>query len=122
MDTMSICLSFARARCRHFKVLVLIRRVYAYAFARNLRFSFRWIPSELNSSDRPSRHISHVLGTDDEDPLATLEEHCNFAQAAVPPATESRAAPGAAEAVAGPGRCGASRAGPPAEEAEAGGD
>ena len=54
VDNMSICLSFARARCRHFKVLVLIRRVNADAFARNMRFSCRWIPSELNSSDRPS--------------------------------------------------------------------
>ena len=41
VDNMGVCLSFGRARSRHFKILVCVRRAYAVAFARNLFLAFR---------------------------------------------------------------------------------
>ena len=55
VDNMSVCLSFDRSRCRDFKVLVQIRRFVAFCLAKNLKVAIRWIPSELNNSDEPSR-------------------------------------------------------------------
>eukprot|EP00959_Pyramimonas_sp_CCMP1952_P073430 1534743-Pyramimonas_sp.AAC.1 len=52
---MSVILACERYRARSFGLLVQIRRIAAYALARGVRFSFRWHPSELNSSDAGSR-------------------------------------------------------------------
>ena len=55
VDSMSIALSFDRCRSRSFKLLRQIRRFASVCLARNLDPHVRWIPSELNSADEPSR-------------------------------------------------------------------
>ena len=57
VDNMSVCLSFARSRCRDFKLLVQIRKFSAYCLARNIAAAVRWIPSELNKSDEPVGYL-----------------------------------------------------------------
>ena len=54
-DNLSVVLVFERSRARDFKLLSLVRRESAWALARGLRLRFRWIPSELNNSDKASR-------------------------------------------------------------------
>ncbi|CAK0879749.1 unnamed protein product [Prorocentrum cordatum] len=54
-DNMAVTLAFSRSRARDFKLLTMIRRTAACAFARGLRFSYRWIPSEFNGSDEGGR-------------------------------------------------------------------
>ncbi|CAK0905694.1 unnamed protein product [Prorocentrum cordatum] len=48
---MAVVLAFSRSRARDFKLLTMFRRAAACSFSRWLRFSYRWIPSEFNSSD-----------------------------------------------------------------------
>ena len=55
VDSMSIALSFDRCRSRSFKLLRQIRRFAGTCLARNIDPHVRWIPSELNSADEPSR-------------------------------------------------------------------
>ena len=55
VDNMSVCFSFERRRAKDFKLLVQIRRFSAYCLARNIKAFVRWVPSELNASDAPSR-------------------------------------------------------------------
>ena len=57
VDNMSVCLSFERRRARSFKVFMLIRKVCGISLALNLKVSFRWIASEANCSDEPSRRF-----------------------------------------------------------------
>ena len=54
-DNMSVCLSFDRCRAKNFALLKQVRIFGAYCLARNLTCTIRWIPSELNSADEPSR-------------------------------------------------------------------
>ena len=49
------CLSAGRRRARPFGVLRRNRGISAYCMPRNLRLHVRWIPSEFNSGDKPSR-------------------------------------------------------------------
>ena len=58
VDNMSVALSFDRFRSRSFKLLKQIRRFSAYLLSRNIHAVVRWIPSEFNSSDEPSRFYS----------------------------------------------------------------
>lgn len=58
VDNMSVALSFDRFRSRSFKLLKQIRRFSAYLLSRNIHAMVRWIPSEFNSSDEPSRFYS----------------------------------------------------------------
>ncbi|CAE7279311.1 unnamed protein product [Symbiodinium natans] len=53
-DNMSVCLAFDRSRARSFSLLVQIRKFAAYCLARNIYCVVRWVPSELNSADKPS--------------------------------------------------------------------
>lgn len=55
VDSMSVALSFDRCRSRSFKLLKQVRRYAATCLARNIDPHVRWIPSELNSADEPSR-------------------------------------------------------------------
>ena len=57
-DNMSVCLSFDRSRSRSYSLLQQIRRFSAYCLSRNIACTVRWIPSELNSADEPSRFDS----------------------------------------------------------------
>lgn len=54
-DNMSLVLSLERGRSTSFPVLVRLRKVVACALCRGIAPRFRWIPSELNSADAPSR-------------------------------------------------------------------
>ena len=56
-DNLAVVLAFSRRRAKHFPLLIQIRRMAAIALAKNLRFSYRWIPSELNVADFDSRHF-----------------------------------------------------------------
>ena len=53
-DSLGVILAFPRRRARNFKLLCRIRRVVAIGLARNIKFIFRWIPSELNNADESS--------------------------------------------------------------------
>lgn len=55
VDSMSVALSFDRCRSRSFKLLRQIRKYAAVCLARNIDPHVRWIPSEFNSADEPSR-------------------------------------------------------------------
>ena len=54
-DNMSVVLSVERSRTKNFRLLKVLRRIAAYCFCRNIHLAIRWIPSELNISDEPSR-------------------------------------------------------------------
>ena len=55
VDSMSAALAFDRCRSKNFRMLRQIRRFCSFALARNMSFSVRWVPSELNPADGPSR-------------------------------------------------------------------
>ena len=55
VDNMSAALSFERRRSRNFLVLRCIRKFAGLCLAFDLAVTVRWIPSEVNVSDRPSR-------------------------------------------------------------------
>ena len=54
-DNLGVVLSIERSRSKNYKLLKIIRCISAFLFARNVSLSIRWIPSELNFSDEPSR-------------------------------------------------------------------
>ena len=60
-DNMAVCLSFDRSRARNFRLLLQIRRFTAYLLARNVACAVRWIPSELNSADNPSKPPAQIV-------------------------------------------------------------
>ena len=68
LDNMSLTLALERSRSRQYGLLRQVRVFNAYCIARGIQPSFRWIPSELNSSDEPSR-----FGTDEPSKLLTSE-------------------------------------------------
>ena len=55
VDNMSVALCFSRRRSKEYVVITLIRRFIAICITRNIKAYIRWIPSELNASDAPSR-------------------------------------------------------------------
>ena len=79
LDNMSLVLCLARGRSRNFKVLVVLRRIYAYCLSRGIMPYFRWIVSELNSSDEPSR----VLGDKASELATEAIEHLRFRPVAI---------------------------------------
>lgn len=58
VDNLTVALSFDRFRSRSYPLLKQIRRFASYLLARNISATVRWIPSELNNSDEPSRIFS----------------------------------------------------------------
>ena len=54
-DNLGMTLSFDRGRAKNKALLFQCRRVAALAIATNTEHHFRWIPSELNIADKPSR-------------------------------------------------------------------
>ena len=58
VDNLSVALAFDRCRSRDYKLLKQIRRFCGYLLSRNIAASIRWVPSELNNSDEPSRYFS----------------------------------------------------------------
>ena len=65
-DNMAVVLSFDRFRARNYRLLKQIRVFTSYLLARNIAATVRWIPSEFNNSDEPSRIFS-----DEESKLLT---------------------------------------------------
>ena len=65
-DNMSVCLAFDRARARSYQLLKQIRHFSAYLLSRNIACTVRWVPSELNNADKPSR-----LDLEDDSKLLT---------------------------------------------------
>ena len=55
VDNMAAALSFERRRSRNFLVLTCIRKLAGLCLALDLAVTVRWIPSEINVSDRPCR-------------------------------------------------------------------
>ena len=76
VDSMSVALSFDRCRSQSFKLLRQIRKFAAVCLARNIDPHVRWIPSELNSADEPSR-------TDGAEPSKTLVDQIPIVNAPV---------------------------------------
>ena len=56
-DNMAIALAFACRRARNFKLLRLIRKISVFYLACGVQVVVRWISSEHNNSDAPSRLI-----------------------------------------------------------------
>ena len=56
-DNLAVTLAFARRRAKDFTLLTQVRRMCSVGLARNLKFVFRWIPSELNVADFDSRNF-----------------------------------------------------------------
>ena len=54
-DNMSVCLVLSRRRARNFKLLCMVRKFFSFCVALGLQVCVRWIPSEQNSADSPSR-------------------------------------------------------------------
>ena len=67
VDHMAVALSFSRSRSKNRRVLQIIRKFSAWALGRNVACAVRWIPSELNAADKPSRSLSFKK---DPDPLS----------------------------------------------------
>ena len=57
-DNMSCCLIFERRRCKNFRTLCLVRQLTALSIVFGVKVYFRWIPSEVNVSDEPSRYYA----------------------------------------------------------------
>ena len=51
----ALCLSVGRSRGRKFKLLRILRVIAGWALAFGVSLSVRWVPSEYNASDKPSR-------------------------------------------------------------------
>ena len=60
VDNMSVALCVSRRRSKEFTAITLIRRIVAIALVHNVKVVVRWIPSETNSSDAPSRLVDDL--------------------------------------------------------------
>ena len=54
-DNLVVILAFGRSRARDFGLLCQVRRACACALAHDLKVSYHWLPSELNSADEGRR-------------------------------------------------------------------
>ena len=61
VDSMSAALAFDRCRSKNHRMLRQIRKFCSLGLARNISFSVRWVPSELNPADAPSRDKSRII-------------------------------------------------------------
>eukprot|EP00972_Heterocapsa_arctica_P091062 13435442-Heterocapsa_arctica.AAC.1 len=55
VDNLPLCLSLVKGRASSRHLLPSCRTASALALAGNFKVSYRWIPSELNPADEPSR-------------------------------------------------------------------
>ena len=55
VDNLGLALSMDRCRSKNFKLLAILRRVSSLRLCKNIRLAVRWIPSEANPADAPSR-------------------------------------------------------------------
>ena len=56
LDNMSLVLALERCRSRQYGLTKQIRIFCAYCLSRGIQPAFRWLPSELNNADEPSRY------------------------------------------------------------------
>ena len=63
VDSMSAALAFDRCRSKNHRMLRQIRKFCSLGLARNISFSVRWVPSEFNPADAPSRDLSRVVNS-----------------------------------------------------------
>ena len=56
-DNMSVTLAISKGRASDFALLSICRKIAAYSVACRFRIRVRWIPSELNIADAPSRRF-----------------------------------------------------------------
>ena len=73
VDNLPVALAFDRGRSRNYKVLRCIRKFSALCLSRNLACAVRWIPSELNSADKPSR-VFEVDGSEGASAAAAVSK------------------------------------------------
>jgi len=97
-DNMSVVLAVERFRAKNFKLLVIIKEIAAICFARNIHLAIRWIPSELNVSDEPSR----IFEPGSSDLLVDLLHDC-WPKGFLAPYTQKHAA--AVHTAASAGEC-----------------
>ncbi len=88
-DNLGVVLSLERSRSKNFKLLRILREFSAYCLARNIFVGVRWIPSELNISDEPSR----IYDPDDSKLLVDLigDDGCELFSQVPPKQHESQA-------------------------------
>ena len=55
-DNLGVTLAFERKRASAFPLLVQIRRLASLSLATNMFIAWRWVPSEYNAADQPSRN------------------------------------------------------------------
>ena len=55
VDSMSVALAFDRCRSRNYRLLRQIRKFASFSLGCNIGFTVRWVPSEINPADEPSR-------------------------------------------------------------------
>ena len=103
-DSLSMALAFDPARSRSYRVLQQIRRFAALALSRNVSPHVRWVPSELNSADEPSR-------TTAADKSKKLIDLIPTAHVQAPPGFGSSSRPAAAAAALNPASHSAARRG-----------
>ena len=61
-DNLGVVLALARGRSADFRMLCRLREICAQSLATGVRCHFRWVPSEMNVADVPSR----VFETDED--------------------------------------------------------
>jgi len=61
-DNLGVTLAMARKRAKAFPLLLQVRRLSAISLARDIDFSLRWVPSEFNIADLPSRNYCLQFG------------------------------------------------------------
>ena len=81
MDNMSDVLALERARAQNYGLLLQLRRSAAMSMVFHIRQSFRWLPSEHNPSDAPSR-----LYENDKDALHAGTDKIQFSYSNFGPA------------------------------------
>ena len=59
-DNLGMVLAFDRGRAKSVPLLICCRRVLAYSIAGDSAFIHRWVPSEHNAADGPSRRWEHL--------------------------------------------------------------
>ena len=80
-DNMGVVLACCRSRARSFRFIVQLRKLASLSFIMGVKISFRWIPSELNSSDLASRVFEEgPLKYDILEHLDSVFENDNFEQ------------------------------------------
>ena len=59
-DNLGVVLAVQKGRCSNYGILRIIRRIAAHCLATGIRLHLRWVPSEYNVADKPSRQWEHA--------------------------------------------------------------